>query len=105
PEDVISAANSKNVHLYNVGLGDAETELLCRQAVQTGGAFMYAKDARQLISMFGNLGKLLDRTAAVYHTEWLVNGSREFRSGTLVHSLNIQLPGGEKVTVPFTLDY
>lgn len=40
--------------------------MLCCQAVATGGTFMFAQDALQLISMFGNLGKLLDLSAKYY---------------------------------------
>jgi hypothetical protein len=103
--EVAENALSKNVRLYNVGLGSAETDMLCRQAVASGGAFMFAKDARQLISMFGNLGKLLDQSAMFYHTEWTVTKDSDFpSSGTLSHELKIKLSYGD-VAIPFSVDY
>lgn len=102
---VAENAIAKNVRLFNIGLGGAETEMLCRQALATGGSFMYAKDARQLISMFGNLGKLLDRSARFYQTEWTITRNTDFTSsGSFTHELKITLPYGE-VVVPFTVDF
>src|SRR5690606_32658572 len=62
-DNVVSHALNNGVTLYNIGLGDVNTAHLQQQAIATNGAFMYAKDARQLISIFGNLGKLLANTA------------------------------------------
>jgi hypothetical protein len=105
PDEVAASGISKNVKLFNIGLSDAETAALCKQAVTSGGAFMYAKDARQLISMFGNLGKLLDKTAQYYHTEWVLTASRDFGTGSLTHELQILLPYGDPILVPFTIEY
>lgn len=104
-DEVSAKATSKNVRLFNIGLGNAQTAMLCRQAVASGGAFMFAQDARQLISMFGNLGKLLDMSARYYHTEWTVTRSSNFASSSLSHEMRIVLPYGSEVTVPFTIDY
>jgi guanyl-specific ribonuclease Sa len=105
PVQVSANATSKNVRLFNIGLGNAQTAMLCRQAVASGGAFMFAKDARQLISMFGNLGKLLDMSARYYHTEWTVTRSSNFSTGSFSHQMRIVLPYGGEITVPFTIDY
>ncbi|MGC4234036.1 MAG: VWA domain-containing protein [Niabella sp.] len=106
PEQVAANAVAKKVRLFNIGLGNAETVKLCRQAVATGGAFMFAKDARQLISMFGNLGKLLDGSARFYQTEWQITRQNNFTSGNLSHELRILLPyGEEELRVPFSVDY
>lgn len=106
PTQVAERAKDKNIKLYNIGLGSAEADKLCVQAVATGGAFMFAKDARQLISMFGNLGKLLDQTARFYRTEWTVTKNSDFTtSGSFTHELKITLPYGGQVVVPFTVDY
>ncbi len=103
---VISNAKTKGVKLYNIGLDQAEVQNLCTQAIATGGAFMFAKDARQLISMFGNLGGLLNRTATYYHTVWRVTrSSGTFSSGNLTHQMPVSLPYGGKITVPFNLGF
>jgi von Willebrand factor type A domain len=103
---VVANAIAKNVNLFNIGLDAAEAAILSRQALATGGSFMFAKDARQLISMFGNLGNLLNVTATYYHTTWRVTrSSGNFTTGTLTFYVTVQLPYGGTVTVPFSVDY
>lgn len=108
-DEVISHAKGRGVALYNIGLGDVNTAHLLQQAVATDGAFMYAKDAKQLISIFGNLGKLLSNTATYYQTEWTVNSldSNNFfqGSGEVAHELTISFPFGGSITVPFRITY
>lgn len=105
-EQVGTNAVAKKVRLFNIGLGSAETVQLCRQAVATSGAFMFAKNARQLISMFGNLGKLLDGSAQFYQTEWQITRANNFTTGNFSHELRILLPyGEEELKVPFSVDY
>lgn len=105
-QQVINNATVKNIKLFNIGLDAAETPILVQQALSTRGAFMYAKDARQLISMFGNLGKLLASSATYYHTTWKVNrSSGNFTSGNLQSSVTVLLPYGGTVTIPFSIDY
>lgn len=108
-EEVVQQAKDQQVFLYNIGLGDVSTDLLLDQAVTTGGAFMYAKDARQLISIFGNLGKLLTNTAIYYQTEWTISGkdSKTLFEGTgnIEHEIKITFPFGGEIAVPFSFGY
>jgi len=108
-DEVVTHAKDKNVSLYNIGLEDVNTRLLLKQAVATNGAFLYAKDAKQLISIFGNLGKLLTNTATYYQTEWTITGkdanSLFQGSGTIEHQLKITFPYGGEISVPFSFDY
>lgn len=108
-DEVVAHANDKSVRLYNIGLEDVNTRLLLKQAVATNGAFLYAKDARQLISIFGNLGKLLTNTAIYYQTEWTISGqdaNNLFQgSGSIEHELKITFPYGGEISVPFSFDY
>ena len=104
-DGVSDNAVAKGVRLYNIGLGGAQTSLLCREAIPSGGAFMFAQDARQLISIFGNLGKLLDNSARYYHTTWTVTRNNAFTSGSISHIMRVVLPYGGEVSIPFTLDY
>lgn len=108
-DEVVAHAKDKNVKLYNIGLEDVNTRLLLKQAVATNGAFLYAKDAKQLISIFGNLGKLLTNTAIYYQTEWTITGKNANNlfqgSGTVEHQLKITFPYGGEISVPFSFDY
>jgi hypothetical protein len=105
-QQIINNAVSKNIKLYNVGLGSAQVLALSSQASTTGGAFMFAQDARQLISMFGNLGKLLNKSAQYYHTSWKVTrGSGTFSTGILSHQVRVMLPYNTQITIPFSISY
>ena len=108
-EEVVQHALTEGVILYNIGLGDVNTEQLQDQAIKSKGAFMYAKDARQLISIFGNLGKLLDNTAAYYQTEWVISSPDSDVSipayDEVEHELQITFPFGGQITVPFRFSY
>ena len=105
-QQVIDNAIAKNVKLFNVGLGSAQIQTLSNQAAATGGAFMFAQDARQLISMFGNLGKLLNGTAQYYRTSWkITRNSGSFGTGILSHKVRIVLPYNMEVSVPFSISY
>lgn len=107
--DVVAHAKNSNVALYNIGLGDANTTLLLQQSIATEGGFMYAKDARQLISIFGNLGKLLSNTATFYQTQWTISSadaSNPFQgSGEFVHEMTITFPFGGEIKVPFRVSF
>lgn len=108
-EDVIQHANNQKVTLYNIGLGEVNTVHLQQQAIATDGAFMYAKDARQLISIFGNLGKILANTATYYQLEWVINNPDPATpfpsSGEIAHELRITFPFGGEIAVPFRFTY
>lgn len=108
-ENVVNHALSQGVALYNIGLGDVSTDLLLQQAVATKGAFMYAKDAKQLISIFGNLNKLLAHTATYYQTEWTISSKEAEklfqRSGIIDHEVKITFPFGGQISVPFSFRY
>ncbi|MCF3108604.1 VWA domain-containing protein [Niabella sp. CC-SYL272] len=101
-------AKGNQVRLYNVGLGASSDEYLYDQAVATGGAFMYAKDAQQLISMFGNLGRLLDGSGKFYSVEWEMTpvGSNSIISkGTYDIILKVVTPYNYTIDVPVTVRY
>ncbi len=105
---VVNAAKTANVRLYNIGLGASSDAYLYDQAVATGGAFMYAKDAKQLISMFGNLGKLLEGSAKFYSVEWEMtpvgNGS-VIGKGVYDVVLKVVTPYNYTIDVPVTVRY
>ena len=107
-QEVVTLAKSGKVRLYNIGLGASSDEYLYEQAVATGGAFMYAKDAKQLISMFGNLGKLLDGSAKFYAVEWEMTPVRNntvITKGSYDIVLKIVTPYNYTIDVPVTVRY
>lgn len=105
---VSTSATNNKVRLYNIGLGASSDDYLLDQAIATGGAFMYAKDAQQLISMFGNLGKLLDGTAKFYSVEFEMT---PIGTGTISQGksysiiLKVNTPWGYTIDVPVRVKY
>jgi Carboxypeptidase regulatory-like domain/von Willebrand factor type A domain len=72
-DQVVSLANSRGVSLFTVGLSNSvDTGVLGRLAHRTGGAMMWASDARQLVSLYGSLGNILRGTLSFYRTQWSV---------------------------------
>jgi Carboxypeptidase regulatory-like domain/von Willebrand factor type A domain len=96
-DQVISLAQSKRVKLFTVGLSsNINFQVLSQMAAETGGAMMWAGDARQLISMYGSLGNLLRGTARFYRTRWSVIRSSDTwgPGGWISSSVKIQTPAG-----------
>ena len=106
-EEICTFAKSKSVKLYNIGLREADAPALSQQALCAGGAFMFAKDARQLISMFGNLGKVLGGLGQYYHTQWEIKPKTGTfpSSGELQLNMKITLPYEGTLQVPYVLSY
>lgn len=105
-EEVIEYAKSTNIKLYTVGLSrGVDFAVLGNMAYETGGAFMWAADAPQLISMFGTLGNLLEGSADTYQAIWdLALNSGSFISGQRVDlEVVVTLENGESFLVPFTV--
>ena len=106
-KQVSDFAVSKNVRLFNIGLGTSIPSSLLQQSIDGKGAFMYAKDAKQLISMFGNLGKLLDQSARFYNINWKVTttGAGKFTTGTFFTNLRIKTPYNYTIVIPLQIRY
>ncbi|HEX7755268.1 MAG TPA: hypothetical protein VF421_07995 [Niabella sp.] len=95
------------MRLYNIGLGSSCDACLFDQAVATGGALMYAEDAPQLISMFGNLGKLLDSFAKFYSIEWKMTpvNNTTIAKDTYALVLKVLTPYNYIIDVPVSVKY
>lgn len=106
-EEICAFAMSKGVKLYNIGLREADAPALSQQALCAGGSFMFAKDARQLISMFGNLGKVLGGLGQYYHTQWEIKPKTGTfsKSDEIQLNMKIALPYGGTLRVPYVLQY
>jgi hypothetical protein len=103
-EQLTDYAYSENIQIYTVGLSrSVDFAVLSRIAANTDGAFMWAEDARQLITMFGTLGDLLSGNANYYRTTWQVSrSSGTWQSGdSFVTEMTITLSDGSEFVVPF----
>jgi hypothetical protein len=72
-------------------------------AVQTGGAFLYADSAQQLLPLYGSLGKLLSLSLPTYRLRWTVQAesAQTFKSGhTLLGKVQVSV-AGRSFDVPF----
>jgi Carboxypeptidase regulatory-like domain/von Willebrand factor type A domain len=95
--ETITYAAQNGIKLFPVGLGTGSNMLVLGEMAQrTGGAVMYAGDARQLVSIFGSLGNILRGSAARYRVRWqVVRGTGAWGSGTQVStSIRIVTPIG-----------
>jgi hypothetical protein len=105
-EELTDYASSQNVQIYTIGLSrDVDFGVLAAIAGNTGGAFMWAEDTRQLITMFGTLGDLLSGNALFYQTQWQATiSSGVWSSNTsLVAELVVTLTDGSQFIVPFEI--
>lgn len=73
-EDAIQHASSRRVPVYTFALDgpDQDISVLQNIANRTDGAFLYASNTGQLISMFGSLGNMLRGRASSYRTHWSI---------------------------------
>lgn len=104
---LVANAKSKNVQLYTVGLGTGiRTSVLAEIAAKGDGSFIFASEAKQLITAFGTLGDLLSGNSQIYKSTWeAVNRSRAWRSGDILNaSVSITIPGTAKpIVLPFQI--
>jgi von Willebrand factor type A domain/Bacterial Ig-like domain (group 2) len=102
---VVSQATASGVKVFTVGLGSANTRVLSQMSVPTGGAMMFAGDARQLISMFGTLGNLLSGNLAYYQTCWRVTTDQDAFGIGAWFSTSIKITSGNgDFYIPFSLE-
>lgn len=107
PDDIIKFAKQQQVKVFMIGLKDTDIPTLAYIANQTGGAFMQAQDASQLMTMFGSLGKLLNGTANFYRTSWTMTRTPGVPNTGIYwvwSSVQVKI-GGRIVYVPFRVDY
>jgi hypothetical protein len=99
----ITAANTAGVRIFTIGLSSSVNfEALGELANQTGGAFLYADSAEQLIPLYGSVGKLLSLSLPTYRLTWTVQaGSSAFQSGNALLGRVEVTAGGSTFDVPF----
>ncbi len=105
-ENVITLSQKNHIPLYNISLVP-NSKIQKTQAFETNGAYFPVNDTKQMLSIFGNLGNLINKTATIYDTEWIAIplkanfGNR----GRLRHEMTIQLPYGDEIKLQFELEY
>lgn len=95
-DDISSLSVSTGVKVFTVGLSSSvNTTVLGEIAARTGGAFMWASDAKQLVSIYGNLGNILHGSAFIYRISWnlFVTGGAAF-PGSLTSSIKVVTSNG-----------
>lgn len=103
-DEVVRYAQSKDVPLFTVGLSrGVDVRVLARIANESSGGFFWAQEAKQLISSFSTLGRLLSGSTHLYRTTWKAkNKSRAWKTGDIISgTIKISLPSGEVVDSPF----
>jgi hypothetical protein len=100
----VQAANADGVRLFTIGLSAGVDALaLGELASQTGGAFLYADSAQQLLPLYGSLGRLLSLSLPTYRLRWtvLAGAPNAFRSGgTLLGKVQVT-QGSRSFDIPF----
>lgn len=103
-QDTIAAANTAKVRVFTIGLSSGVNfEALGELANQTGGAFLFADSAEQLIPLYGSVGKLLSLSLPTYRLRWTIQAAATdvFLSGNAVLGRVEVSAGGSKFEVPF----
>ncbi len=72
-QNSILAAKGDGLRIFTIGLSsDVNFEALGELANETGGAFLFAESAKQLIPLYGSVGRLLSLNLPTYRLRWTV---------------------------------
>ncbi len=99
----IQGAKESDVRLFTIGLsGNVDVATLGELAHQTGGAFLYAESAEQLLPLYGSLGKLLSLSLPTYRLQWTVQADAFTSGHTLLGKVRVNTGTGS-IDVPFLI--
>jgi von Willebrand factor type A domain len=102
----IRLANDNGIRLFTIGLSSGvDVAALGDLAHRTGGSFLYADSAEQLVPLYGSLGKLLSLGLPTYRLSWTVqaDSAGALRQGdTLLGQVRVQV-GNSSLNVPFAV--
>ena len=105
-ERTIQSAQQAQVRLFTIGLAQGiDVATLGELADRTGGAFLYAANAAQFLSLYGSVGKLMSLSLPTYRLQWTVQAAAgaAFRPGdTLLGKVQVSA-AGSRFDVPFTV--
>jgi hypothetical protein len=103
-EQSIQGANDNQMRLFTIGLSSGvDVAALGELANRTGGAFLYADNAEQLLPLYGSLGRLLSLSLPTYRLRWTIQADSPdvFRPGyTLLGRVQVSA-GPNTFNVPF----
>jgi hypothetical protein len=105
-EQSIRGANANQVRLFTIGLtSGVDIVSLGELANQTGGAFLYADSAEQLLPLYGSVGKLLSLSLPTYRLRWTVQAGSAgvFQPGYTVLGRVQVTAGTSTFDVPFVV--
>ena len=102
----IAQARQDQVRLFTIGLSSGvDVVAMAELAHQTGGAFLYADTAEQLLPLYGSVGRLLSLSLPTYRLRWTVrsDAAGAFRPGaTLLGRVQVTA-AGSSFDVPFVV--
>ena len=105
-QQAIDAANAEQVRVFTIGLSSGVNfEALGELANKTGGAFLFADSAEQLIPLYGSVGKLLSLSLPTYRLRWTVQSGTvgAFQSGNaLLGRVEVKVGNGQ-FDIPFVV--
>lgn len=102
----IREAKLDQVRIFTIGLSSGvDVAALAELAHQTGGAFLYADTAEQLLPLYGSVGKLLSLSLPSYRLRWTVqaDASGRFSAGTTLLGRVQVTVDGSTFDVPFVV--
>lgn len=101
----IQAARADGVRVFTIGLSSAvDAEALGDLAHRTGGAFLYADNAEQALTLYGSVSQLLSLSMPTYRLRWTVQvDSPAALAGHMLIG-RVQVKAGQKtIEVPFVV--
>lgn len=102
----IAEARQDQVRIFTIGLSSGvDVAAMAELAHQSGGAFLYADTADQLLPLYGSVGRLLSLSLPTYRLRWTVraDAAGAFRSGATVLGRVQVTAGGNTFDVPFVV--
>lgn len=106
-EDSINKSTATGVDIFTIGLssGDVDREALATLAEGGGGAFLFAGDTTQLITIYGSLGNLLSGRLTTYRLTYRIGTdvANAFLSGRTVLGVLKVNTGSTVVGIPFVV--
>ena len=105
-QQTIAGARADGTRLFTIGLSSAvDIAALGELANQTGGAFLYADNTEQLLSLYGSVGALVSLSQPTYRLRWTVTAAAAaaFVSGqSLLGHVQVKV-GSSSFDVPFVV--
>lgn len=102
----IAEARQDQIRIFTIGLSSGvDVAAMAELAHQSGGAFLYADNAEQLLPLYGSVGRLLSLSLPSYRLRWTVQADAvgAFRAGSTLLGRVQVTAGGSSFDVPFVV--